>query len=305
MIVDAHLHVWNQIDGMIANETPVVPLGGGMIRLGDDEMLGMPAYLLDCAARAELVVSEFDAAGVDMGVVVQDYMDGVQNDYLREVLDRFPGRFFAHALPNYWDADHVAEEAARLFEQGFRGLKMPGEHFLGKMRLDDKRFAPIWQSMEENGYVLAVDLSEGQDQVQEMENILAQCPKLHVALGHFGMVNRNGWPGQLNLCRHENVYLETGGIIWLYRNEGYPFPSAIDAIGRAKREVGIEKLMWGSDWPRTMIDFTYRQSLDFVRHHEGYSDAEKELLLGANAARLYQIQTPTQQRQAVPVVTEG
>ena len=119
------------------------------------------------------------------------------------------------ALPNFWDADRVAGEARELFAEGFRGLKLPAEHFLNKLQLDDQRFMPIWKVMEENQYVLAVDLAEGQDQVPEMQNILSRFPQLPVALGHFGMVNRGGWPGQMELCRYENVYMETGGIIWL------------------------------------------------------------------------------------------
>ena len=61
MIVDAHMHIWSQVHGMIGNKTPVTPVEKGRIRIGDQEMLGMPAYLLDCGARAEFVVAEFDA----------------------------------------------------------------------------------------------------------------------------------------------------------------------------------------------------------------------------------------------------
>ena len=304
MIIDAHLHIWYRLDGMIGDQLPVHPLRDGMIQIGDRELLGMPAYLLDGQARAEYVVAEFNAAGVDVGVVVQDYMDGVQNEYLMEVVERFPSRFFAHGLPNYWDIDNAVCEAEELFARGFRGLKLPAEHLRGKIILDDSRLMPIWQTMEANQSVLAVDLSEGQEQVQEMENILARCPELHVALGHFGMVNRGGWPGQLHLCCHKNVFMEAGGIIWLYRNECYPFPSAIDAIHRAKEAVGIEKLMWGSDWPRTMIDFTYRQSIDFIRKDSSLTDQEKAMLLGGNAAGLYRLRKPQIERRPVPCITE-
>ena len=195
-------------------------------------------------------MSEFNAAGVDMGVVVQDYMDGVQNDYARRAASQFVGRLIVHALPNYWETDNAAKETEQLLAAGYCGLKLPAEHLLGTIRLDDARLMPIWNHMEQMQVVLAVDLAEGVSQVGEMENILSKYPKLRVAIGHFGMVNRGGWPGQLRLARHENVYLETGGIVWLYRAEGYPFPGAIAAIMRAKEEVGIEKLMWGSDWPR-------------------------------------------------------
>ena len=47
MIVDAHIHVWNSVDGKIANKVPVIALSGGMIRIGEREMLGMPPYMLD------------------------------------------------------------------------------------------------------------------------------------------------------------------------------------------------------------------------------------------------------------------
>ena len=107
MIVDAHMHIWSQVHGMIGNKTPVTPVEKGRIRIGDQEMLGMPAYLLDCGARAEFVVAEFDAAGVECGVVVQEYLDGEQNDYLLEAVDRFPDRFLVHGLPNFFDTDNA------------------------------------------------------------------------------------------------------------------------------------------------------------------------------------------------------
>ena len=305
MIVDAHMHIWNRVHGKIANSTPVAPLGNGKIQIGDQEMLGMPPYLLDCAARAEYGVAEFDAAGVECGVVVQEYLDGEQNHYLLEVLGEYPGRFFMHGLPNFFDADHVEHESNALFDLGFRGLKIPAGHLLGQVRLDDRRFMPIWERMEEKGFILSVDLSEGEGQVAEMETILKGLPKLRVAIGHFGMSNRRGWPGQLLLARYENVYIEGGGLIWLYRAEGFPFPGAIEAILKAKSEVGIEKLMWGSDWPRTMVDFTYRQSLDFVRESTQLTEGEKSLFLGRNAARLYGLEEPLEERAPMPLITEG
>lgn len=305
MIVDAHMHIWNRVHGSIAIQIPVVPLSGGKIRIGESVMLGMPAYMHDCAALADYVVGEFDAAGVDVGVVVQEYLDGEQNDYVLEASRKYPDRFFVHGLPNFWNTDEVEREAGQLLDQGFKGLKLPASHLLGKLRLDDKRFMPIWERMQSEGIVLAVDLSEGEDQVEQMENILSAFPRLSVAIGHFGMSNRRGWPGQLRLGLHENVYIEGGGLVWLYRHEGFPFPGAIAAIREAIESVGVEKIMWGSDWPRTMVDFTYRQSLDFVRTSDRLSDSEKELILGKNAARLYRLPEPSSSRNPLPLITEG
>jgi predicted TIM-barrel fold metal-dependent hydrolase len=164
---------------------------------------------------------------------------------------------------------------------------------------------PVWQRMAQEGHVMAVDLSEGAAQVPQLTRILEKHPQLKVALGHFGMPTRGGWPDQLNLCRYPNVHIETGGIIWLYRDEGYPFPGAIDAIRRARDAVGIEKLMWGSDWPRTMVDFTYRQSLGFLQSAgTGLNEAEKQAILGGNAARLYELIAPSARRCPIKLITE-
>lgn len=304
VIIDSHMHIWERVNGQVGGGKKVLPLESGRIRIGDDEMLGMPAHMTDCAARVELVIGEFDAAGVAAGVVVQEYLDGPQNDYLLEVSARYPGRFFVHALPDFFRADTVVAEAFELFDSGFQGLKLCAGHLQGKLRIDDRRLFPVWERMESEGKVLAVDFSEGQQQVEEFERVIAGYPQLKVAIGHFGMPNRDGWPGQLQLCRHENVLIECGGIIWLYRSEGYPFPGAREVIREAINEVGVEKLMWGSDWPRTMVDFTYRQSLDFVQLDDFLNEEEKQAFLGGNAVRLYNL-AQVQEKHRLALITEG
>ena len=304
MIIDAHMHIWKRIKGRVRNEQPVLPLGSGKIRIGDEEMLGMPASFVDCSALAEYVLAEFDAAGVSAGVVVQEYLDGPQNDYLLDIASQHPKRFFMHALPNFFDPDMVQDEAGDLFNRGFRGLKVCGGHLLGKVSLDDRRFFPVWERMESEELILSVDFSEGETQVPEFENVMKAFPNLKVAIGHFGMPNRGGWPGQLELCRYKNVYIECGGIIWLYRSEGYPFESGLDALRSAGQKIGFHKIMWGSDWPRTMVDFTYRQSLDFIFKDDSIGPEDKAAVLGSNAANLYGFKM-SEPVKRVPLITEG
>jgi predicted TIM-barrel fold metal-dependent hydrolase len=81
--------------------------------------------------------------------------------------------------------------------------------------------------------------------------------------------------------------IESGGITWLYNSEFYPYPSAVRAIREAADMVGIEKLMWGSDYPRTITAITYRMSYDFIMKSAQLSDREKSLFLGGNAHRFY------------------
>ena len=141
--------------------------------------------------------------------------------------------------------------------------------------------------MEERGIILGIELMDGDAQVGQMEDIIQECPKLKIAIGHFGMVTRPDWMSQIRLARHENVYIESGGITWLFNDEFYPFPSAIKAIKEAADEVGWEKLMWGSDYPRTITAITYRMSYDFVTKSQELKDCEKRMFLCDNAKQFF------------------
>ena len=101
------------------------------------------------------------------------------------------------------------------------------------------------------------------------------------------MVTRKNWEEQIKLARYKNVYIESGGITWLFNSEFYPYKSAVNAILDASAICGFEKLMWGSDYPRTMTEITYKMSYDFVLKSNDLSDNEKEMFLYKNANSFY------------------
>ena len=101
MIIDAHMHIWDRIHGLVNGELPVRSLGSGMISIGEEKMLGMPATLNDCQALAEYVIGEFDFRSSSRSSCTRIF-DGPQNDYLLAV-QKLSDRFFRHALPNFFD----------------------------------------------------------------------------------------------------------------------------------------------------------------------------------------------------------
>ena len=134
---------------------------------------------------------------------------------------------------------------------------------------------------------ISLSLADGATQVPEMEEIIQECPDLRIAIGHFGMVTRPDWKEQIRLARHPNVMIESGGITWLFNDEFYPFKGAVKAIREAADLVGMEKLMWGSDYPRTITAITYKMSYDFILKTTEMTQEEKALFLGKNAERFY------------------
>lgn len=147
----------------------------------------------------------------------------------------------------------------------------------------------LFHTLEEKDLFLSITLADGDTQVAEMEEVIAECPQLRIAVGHFGMPTREEWLEQIRLARHKQVFVEAGGITWLYHHEFYPYPSAVRAILEAADLVGMDKLMWGSDYPRTITAITYRMSYDFILKSDAMTEGEKALFLGENACRFYRL----------------
>lgn len=61
----------------------------------------------------------------------------------------------------------------------------------------------------------------------------------------------------------------------------------MQAINEAAEICGFDKLMWGSDYPRTMVEITYKMSFDFVLKSKEISDTDKEKFLFKNAKAFY------------------
>lgn len=288
-IIDAHSHLWLKQDTVV-DGLPIRTLENGRSLFMGEVRQMLPPFMTDGRNSAEVFLSNMDYAQVAAAVVTQEFIDGMQNDYLEQVRQQYPDRFFVCGMCEFRKPGFF-EQAVSLAERGFGAIKIPAQRLLlpeGRVRLTGEEMMKMFHLMEERGMILSIDLADGDTQTGEMEEIISECPDLKIAIGHFGMVTRPGWLAQVRLARHPHVRLESGGITWLFNDEFYPFKGAVRAIREAADEVGFEKLMWGSDYPRTITAITYRMSYDFVLKSDELTDDEKRLFLGENARRFYQ-----------------
>ena len=286
-IIDAHAHLWLNQDTVV-NGSPIYQLEPNRSRslfFGEERQM-LPPYMTDGQNTAERFLSNMDYSQVSAAVITQEFIDGLQNSYLMQVQQRYPDRFFCFGMPELRKPG-FCDEARSLIHSGFKGIKIPAAR-LPQQFLDDEMMQ-MMRMMEQQNIILGIELMDGDAQVSQMEEIIQECPSLKMAIGHFGMVTRPGWMSQIRLARHENVYIESGGITWLFNDEFYPFPSAIRAIKEAADAVGWHKLMWGSDYPRTITAITYRMSYDFVTKSNEMTEEQKRLFLCDNARQFFGI----------------
>ena len=287
-IIDAHSHLWLRQDTVVDGK-PIRTLDRGRSLFMGEVRQMVPPFIADGRNTAEIFLANMDYAQVTAAVVVQEFIDGLQNEYLDDVQKRYPDRFMCCGMAEYRKPGYL-QQARQLIEQGFRAIAIPGHRLhtpQGRIPLNCPEMMSMFHLMQEKGVILSITLEDGDVQVPEMEEVIQECPELKIAVGHFGMVTVPGWQEQIRLARHENVMIESGGITWLFNSEFYPFPSAIRAIREASDLVGMDKLMWGSDYPRTITAITYRMSYDFVIKSNELTENEKEQFLGMNATRFY------------------
>ena len=249
----------------------------------------LPPFMIDGKNSAEVFISNMDYAQVEAAVVTQEFIDGCQNDYLADVASRFGDRFFVCGLCDYHRGGYL-EEAKQLVSKGFKAITIPGHRLQttdNRIKLNCEEMMQMFHYMEDNSIILSLVLEEGTTQIPEIKEVIEECPNLKIAVGHFGMVTCNGWKDQIMLARNENVMIESGGITWLFNDEFYPFKGAVKAIREAADLVGMNKLMWGSDYPRTITAITYRMSYDFITKSSDFTEQEKCLFLGENARKFY------------------
>ncbi|MFV0504740.1 MAG: amidohydrolase family protein [Lachnospirales bacterium] len=274
MIIDAHLHLWDEQKGRV-NGKAVYGIGNGKSDFGGEVKQMLPPFMIDGKNTVEILISNMDFARVSGAVVTQEYIDGNQDDYLFKAKEKFPNRIKICSL---------YEEHEDYKINNYDGIKICAGRLKNK---DLKDLLSLFKEAEEKNKFISIDLADGAEQVKEMEYLIKNVPNVKIAIGHFGMVTIDGWLKQIKLAQNKNVYIESGGITWLFHKEFYPYPSAIDAILQARDICGIDKLMWGSDYPRTMSAITYKMSYDFILKSHSLTEEEKDLFLGINAKKFY------------------
>lgn len=275
--IDAHSHLWFKQDTTVDGKR-ILTLKDGRSIFMDEEVQMLPPFMIDGRNTAEVFLSNMNYAQVGAAVVVQEVIDGCQNDYLAQVQQQYPDRFFCMGMA--WNTD----EAQAVIDAGLKGIAFPGHRIHEPL----SQLMPVFKLMEQKGMILSMCLADDEAQISQMAEVIQECPQLKVAIGHFGMPVTPSFRHQVLLAREgNNVMIESGGITWLYNSEFYPFPTAVRRIREAADWVGWDRLMWGSDYPRTITAITYRMSYDFVEKSTELTDGQKARFLGQNAQRFY------------------
>jgi predicted TIM-barrel fold metal-dependent hydrolase len=176
--------------------------------------------------------------------------------------------------------------------------------------MDDPHFEPYWEELIDLGiphiFIIGFEpKAKYLASLEGLERVLKKYPDLKGVIGHLGGNVRHpqnpNWTDTpkelLNILKLPNAYFEVGYVlayenwnVWK-ENYEYPYPLHKKIIKTVYEEIGAERLLWGSDMPNIYRTCTYQQCLDLVRLHCDFlSEEQKALVLGGNAAKLFEIE---------------
>lgn len=273
--IDAHQHFWLYSpvrDQWINNDMAILQ--------GDF----MPEHL-------QPILEHYDFQGT---VVVQSDQSAEENLFQLENAEKHP---FIKAVVGWVDMQAPDLEAQLQAYQQYPKLK----GFRSMLQSDPDRslmLRPDFQTgiakLQSYGYTF--DILVLPDQLTYAEALVAAFPEQRFVLNHLGKPNIKlrqfeDWVADIEaLAAHENVYCKVSGMVTeadLTRWKFEDFKPYIDTIFEC---FGMERVMYGSDWPVCRLAATFGEVMEILENYTAnFTNAERELFWGRNAIRFYNI----------------
>lgn len=194
-----------------------------------------------------------------------------------------------------FEAENISERLAYYQDfpdlKGFRHILQAEKDRAFMLRPNFRRGI---QELQRVGYTY--DILIFPDQLKFSRELVASFPNQPFVLDHIAKpLIKEGeiesWAQEIKeLSKHENVWCKVSGLVteadwknWSYED----FVSYLEVVVEA---FGVQRLMYGSDWPVCKLAGGYDASFSIVhKYFSSFSKDEQALLYGGNAMKFYKL----------------
>jgi aminocarboxymuconate-semialdehyde decarboxylase len=326
-VIDAHAH-WHSPDFVALLEKEGPANGAKMSRDARGQVtFSFPGYTTvfqQTYMDPEIRLKYMDATGVDIHVLSLTSpmvywappafglkLSQVYNDSLSAVHLKYPQRLYGSITLPMQSPNLAVQELDRAANlPGMRGVYL-ATHVMGK-NLDEKSYWPVYERCEALGLPILLHPVDpvGAERMQKyyLRNFLGNpydtgiaaaslmfggvmdaFPKLEVVLPHAG----GTFPALIGRMTHgsavrpETKHMTKAPMTYLRRFHYDTISHSPQIMGDIIRLVGADRVVMGTDHP---ADMSLERPVEFVESIPQLSTSERELILGANSARLLKIQ---------------
>jgi predicted TIM-barrel fold metal-dependent hydrolase len=243
-------------------------------------------YAPDYDATVMDYLRVLDENGIARGVLVQPSFLGTDNSFLLEGLAGAPGRLRGIAVV---EPAATKDELGALDRQGIVGIRL-NLVGLAVPAFDAEPWPALLKSVADLGWQVEVHR-----EAKDLEPILSPLLRagVTVVVDHFGRpdsrlgVDDPGFRHLLATGPQRRTFVKISAP---YRNgkDGAGEAAALKAYPMLRDSLGLDRLVWGSDWPHTQFETaeSYRKARAFL--DAMVPDAsEREAVLSRNPAALF------------------
>lgn len=272
MIVDSHLHVWSSDP----EAYPWQPLLAHV---------PPPTY----AAPVERLIADMARAKVGKAILVQPSVYGRDHSYLINCVKAAPDHFIGVGLVDL-RSPTPREDFLDLVAKGLdRGLRLNTIQRGDVTRLAGPDYRGLFDTAEEMRVSVAFQMDI--EQAPVIARLAEQHRALPLIVDYLGpeIHARNDATPYLDLlAAHPNIYFK---LLCTAEDTktAYPFPDVVAFYRAVLARFGAQRLMYGSDYPGAANICAYEKLIQWGEDFPGLGTADRALVMGGTAARLFGI----------------
>ena len=239
----------------------------------------------------ETLLHEMDTNRVSAAVLIQ-HGGTYDNDYLFMCAGRFPGRFKVVVLVDPEGADQEGT-LARLAERGAAGVRLYPD-----AQLSGGGPSGLWKTAGELGLVVSCLGKVDQFASDAFKDLVGACPDTKIVIEHLAGAGYAEPPYEvyraaLELAERPNTFIKVPGLGEFVRRPPrlgtqFRFDDVPPLLEMARDAFGVQRMMWGSDFPPSAGREGYHNVLNGVREHPAFADGDDlEWVLGRTAAAVW------------------
>ncbi len=277
MIIDCHTHVFPE--EVRRNREAFCQRDQGFSSIYENSKSKM--------VGVEELIASMDESQIDRSVICgfpwsQPDLCSFHNQYLMESASRYPGRLIVFVTLLFSDPDWSGRELDQAIRDGARGVGEIAFYQDEMTSQDIQSMKPVLAQMEEERTPLLLHTNEtighaypgkGRTPLERFYELISSFPNLPVILGHWG----GGLPFYELMPEvaktMTQVTYDTAASPFLYSNKIYAL---------ASKMVGVEKILFGSDFPLLSPRRYFKELKD-----SGLSKEDQKKILGLNFSKRF------------------
>ena len=298
-IIDSHVHLVQCIAGTESNGE-MRSCGGGRGICADGAIYELiPAEWNTDTVTPERVLQVMEEHEVERAVLLQGGFLGFQNIYSWEAQQRYPDRFLAAGAydPYSRNRDRVVKH---LFEDlALHVVKFEVSTGSGLMAnhpvfpLDGEMMERELTFAQEHGLVFVIDigkLGSPSSQIAALRRAILRHPGMKFVVCHLLAPKQSElaeMAAGLEALHLPNVWFDLASLQHNVRPDIAPYPVTRTFIHKAVEIVGAERLLFGTDLPSNLCNYTYADMVNTVAADDALATEQRQRILYDNALDVF------------------